>query len=123
MKFLKNIVMVFMCVMIVFSGVIPCYSTSGYVTDSGSAGLAEMGEKVAETANAGKDMLVKICVALFPVSLLITIVLMLFTKNDRKFSGYLYFCGAICLCTLAVLVINNGTALAILEKIADAFSF
>lgn len=122
MKIFKNIIMVVLCAMVLFVGVgtVPCYSADGYVTDSGSAGLADMGEKLAETANAGEDMLVKICLALFPISLLITIVLMLLTKNEKKFAGYLWFCGGVCACTLAVLVIDNGTALAILEKIADA---
>lgn len=121
MKLLKNCIMLLVCAMVMFTSIAPCYSGSGdFVADSGSSGLAEVGEKVVSTASAGEDMLVKICLALFPISLLVLIILMLFTKNDKKFAGYMWFAGAVCLCTLAVLLVENGTALHLLEKFADA---
>lgn len=122
MKLIKNFILMLMCAIVVSASVVPCYaSDEGYVADSGSSGLTEIGTKVVGTAETGEKLLVSICLALFPISLLVLIILMLVTHNDKKFTGYLWFAGAICLCTLGVLLVENGTALKVLQNVANAF--
>lgn len=121
MKLLKNLIMVLMCAMVVFTSATPCYSGSdGLVVDSGGSGLSDVGTKLVDTADEGKELMVSVCMALFPLSLIATGVLLLFTKNERKFASLLWFAGAVCAVTLFVLLVNNGTVLNLIEKCAEA---
>lgn len=91
--------------------------------NKGGSGLtaSDLVDKGDQALGGVKEGLVKICLALFPVALLVCIIAILITHDPRKISGLIGTCITIIIATLAVLLINAGTLLDILKDIAKMF--
>ena len=82
-------------------------STTSDVVDSAIGAISE-----------GEEFLVRISVALFPVSLIICFILIMVTHNDRKMQGLIYISGIICVATLLILLTHSGFTLNLIKQLA-----
>lgn len=82
-------------------------ATTSDVVDSAIGAISE-----------GEEFLVRISIALFPVSLIICFLLLLITHNDRKMQGLIYTCGIICVATLLILLTHSGFTLNLIKQLA-----
>lgn len=135
MKKMKNLISVIcLSLLFVFSvGVLakmatptPAYAAQlqpdgGSATPKTGTTASDLVDKGVEGLNSTTAALVKICLALFPIALLVCIAAILITHDYRKISGLIGTCITIIVATLAVMLINAGTLLKILEDIAEYF--
>lgn len=82
-------------------------ATTSDVVDSAIGAISE-----------GEEFLVRISVALFPVSLIICFILIMVTHNDRKMQGLIYISGIICVATLLILLTHSGFTLNLIKQLA-----
>lgn len=132
MKLFKQLLVVTLCALIATTSVVPAYSTTppdqfgegpiGGNTAGGSGDISSLGDKAVGLINEGTSEMTQLCLALFPLSLLILLALIIFCRNDKKMAGYIYFCGVVCVATLVVLLIDSGSVIELLESLANSIS-
>lgn len=101
-------------------GIILVLGVSGVSTVNtfyASSGLTELESKATDTISEVQAVLVRVCLAIFPLSLIACLALMLFTHDDRKISGYVKICVTICIVTALILLVNSGAVLAFIKDI------
>ncbi|MBO5371752.1 MAG: hypothetical protein J6A75_03425 [Lachnospiraceae bacterium] len=77
-------------------------------------------EKNAEDAISDvQDFLVKISFALFPVALIVGLLALFFTHDERKISLTVKICGTILVVTALIIFINGGHALNLVKEFTE----
>lgn len=92
----------------------PADSSGGTTSDLVNTGVNALGDI--------QEGVVKISMAIFSLSLIIAFICLLVTHDSRKISSIVVICGVVCLATLGIILVNNGTALKIIQDIANMFS-
>lgn len=94
------------------TGVVPAFADED---------ISQITNTAASAVSNVQDSIVNLSLAIFPVSLIIVLILVMLSHNDKKVSGLLTIAGTICIACFLILLVNNGIVLNLLNSIANMF--
>lgn len=94
------------------TSIVPAFATEdiSQITNSATTAVSNV-----------QSSIVSLSLAVFPVSLIIVLLLVMLSHNDKKVSGLLSIAGTICIACFLILLVNNNVALNLLNTIANMF--
>lgn len=124
MKKAKNLILAFCCALLVglmvgslaptIAYAEPTPTEGGTTSDLIDTGVSALGDI--------QESLVKIAMAVFGISLIVSFICLFVTHDPKKITTILWICGIACLAAFCIILVNNGTFLKIIEDIANKFS-
>lgn len=124
MKKAKNLILAFCCALLVglmvgslaptIAYAEPTPTEGGTTSDLIDTGVSALGDI--------QESLVKIAMAVFGISLIVSFICLFVTHDPKKITTILWICGIACLAAFGIILVNNGTFLKIIEDIANKFS-
>lgn len=86
---------------------------------SGDYSLDKLEENAVDTISDVQETVVNVSLALFPVSLILGLVILYFTHDERKIGLTVKICLTICIVTGLIILINAGVALDIIKSFIE----
>ena len=86
----------------------------------GNYSVDELGETATTTLSNVQANLVKVCLAIFPVSLIICLAVLFFTHDERKIATTAKICVTVCVVCLLIILVNGGVFLDMIQSFANS---